>query len=91
MYATAHLDLVRTAVAEHLEGARSVEPARIPATPARITTWGPRPSSRLAPVATPRVVDCPVPGSSHGRPHWSCWMRDARHWHDGGHGAFRPC
>jgi hypothetical protein len=61
MYATAHLDLVRTAVAERLEGTGTLEPVRIPAAPARITTWGPRASSRLAPVATPRVVELPRP------------------------------
>ncbi len=61
MYATAHLDLVRTAVAERLEGTGTLEPVRMPAAPARITIWGPRASRRQAPVETPRVVELPRP------------------------------
>jgi hypothetical protein len=61
MYPIAHLDVVRTAVAGRLEGTRTVDPARIAATPARITTWGPRASRRRAPAATARVIELPRP------------------------------
>jgi len=62
MYATAHLDLIRASVAARLEGsARGAEPARLPAAPARITTWGPRASSRSARVTVPLTLDLPRP------------------------------
>jgi len=62
MYPTAHLDLIRTSVAARLEGStRGAEPARLPAAPARITTWGPRASSRSARVAAPLTLDLPRP------------------------------
>jgi hypothetical protein len=62
MYASAHLDLIRTAVAERLEGStRGIETVRLPAAPARITTWGPRASRRSAPATTPRALEVPRP------------------------------
>ncbi len=62
MYAAAHLDLVRAALAERFEGStRGIEPAGLPAAPARITTWGPRASRRPARSAAPLVVELPRP------------------------------
>ncbi len=62
MYATAHLDLVRAAVAERLEGStRGTGTVRLPAAPARITTWGPRASSRSARGTAPLANDLPRP------------------------------
>jgi hypothetical protein len=62
MYATAHLDLIRAAVAERLEGStRRAEPVRLPAGSARLTTWGPRASRRLAPATTPPALELPRP------------------------------
>jgi hypothetical protein len=62
MYPTAHQDLIRASVAARLEGStRGAEPARMPAAPARITTWGPRASSRSAQVTAPLTLDLPHP------------------------------
>lgn len=62
MYATAHLDLIRAAVAERLEGStRGSGTVRMPAAPARSTTWGPRASRRSAPATTPRTLALPQP------------------------------
>ncbi len=62
MYASAHLDLIRAAVAERLEGStRGTETVRLPAAPARITTWGPRASRGSAPATTPRALEVPRP------------------------------
>lgn len=60
MYAAAHHDLIRAAVIERLGGStRRAEPVRLPAAPARITTWGPRASRRQEGAATPRVIELP--------------------------------
>ena len=90
MYATAHLDLVRTAVAERLEGAGTVEPVGILSAPARITTWGPRASSRPARPRPPGRGTAPSPdlGPAPGTGPAGCVM--PCHRHHGGHGAFRP-
>jgi hypothetical protein len=62
MYASAHLDLIRAAVAERLEGStRGTETVRLPAAPARITTWGPRVSRGSAPATTPQAPEVPRP------------------------------
>ena len=62
MYVTAHLDLISASVAARLEGsARGAEPTRLPAAPARITSWGPRASSRPARVTVPLTLDLPRP------------------------------
>jgi hypothetical protein len=62
MYATAHLDLVRAAVAERLEGsARGTGTVRLPAAPARVTTWGPRASRQPAPATTSPATELPRP------------------------------
>ena len=61
MYAAAHLDLIRASVAARLESTRGAEPARLPAAPARITTWGPRASSRSARITAPLSLDLPRP------------------------------
>jgi hypothetical protein len=62
MYATAHLDVVRAAVAERLEGsAQGPGTVRLPAAPARITTWGPRASRRPAPATTSPATELPRP------------------------------
>lgn len=62
MYAAAHLDLIRTAVDERLEGSigRTIH-IGLPAAPARITTWGPRASRRSAGAVTPRALELPRP------------------------------
>jgi hypothetical protein len=62
MYATAHLDLIRASVAARLEGStRGAETVRMPAAPARITTWGPRASARAARGAQPLTLPLPRP------------------------------
>jgi hypothetical protein len=56
MFATAHLDLVRAAVAERMAVAsRPTGSTPTPITPARVTTWGPRSSRR--PTAAPAEAD----------------------------------
>jgi len=60
MYAAAHHDLIRAAVVERLGGStRRAESLRLPAAPARITTWGPRASRRPEGVAEPVVIELP--------------------------------
>ena len=65
MYAAAHHDLIRAAVVERLAGStRRAESLRLPAAPARITTWGPRASRRPEGVAAPLVIELPATSSS---------------------------
>lgn len=62
MYAAAHVDLIRAAVDERLEGStRRTEPMGLPATPARITTWGPRASRRSAGALAVGALEFPRP------------------------------
>lgn len=48
MYATAHWDLVRATAEAQRAAHRLAAADHAPATPAKVTTWGPRPSRRGA-------------------------------------------
>lgn len=78
MYAAAHLDLISAAVAEKLEGSkRGTQPARLPAAPARITTWGPRASRRSAGTPAPQVFVLPSPRNVDTFPDFEWILLDA--------------
>ncbi len=62
MYAAAHIDLIRAAVDERLEGTvRRAAPIGLPAVPARITTWGPRAGRRSPDAVDARALELPRP------------------------------